>query len=474
MYHGFNVTIGGVAVGLSLLFGGELLAVSKLVCEEPSYDFGEREEGESVEHMFVVKNVGDVAADIKKLRPSCGCAAIRAEQDNLAPGAETAVTVKMSLGKGRGLVRKSLTVVSADDQQEALTLTLEGFVTSTLYVMPERLELGQIDADKEVTRSVVVAFAQEEPVKITRTMSDVDTMVSEVETLKEGGLYRVTVRIRPQKGSSRIQARVLLYTDSAKHPMVDIPVIGTVVGDLAAVPNELVLAGDPGQSVTRYVVLLSPKHKAFEIKEVLCPTPSVKAEVKPMGAGYRLELSGLTATSDLHGKSVVVKTTLNSFPSLQIPLHIRRPAEAQVPVPSGAQPVVEGAFRLDERSVNRGKVRMGEPVEHTFRLLNTSNETRHIVKVTPGCGCAKVLRFSKDIAPQAWGEVVVALDTTGSAGIRQSSVLIETDDPNAPRLNPLLTCQVLPAIETSPTQLLLTSEASSIPGDTHERDSGSR
>ena len=471
----FNVGTFCLSIALSVVVGGTTLAAPKLVCEKPSYNFGEKEACESVEHTFVVKNVGDATADMTKLRASCGCALLNAAQEKLAPGAETSVAVKVSLaGSQCGPIRKGLAIASEGDA-DALTLTLEGTITSTLYVLPERLDLGRVDADKEITRKVIVAFAQEEPVKITKTMADVDTMVSEVKTLKEGGLYRVTVKVKPAKGNPRLDAKVLLYTDSPKHPMVAIPVTGSVMVDLTATPNELVLAGDPGQAVTRYVVILSPSGKPFEVREVQCPTESVKAEVKPMGTvGYRIELSGLTATSDLDGKNVLVKTSMCSAPSLQIALHVSRPAVAQaesqpqapptpqraevstLPLPQApvtAQPIEGAAFLCEDRKAECGDVRMGQPAEHTFRLFNTSADLRHIVSVSPGCSCAKVVRFSKDVAPQAWGEVVVSLDTTGCPGIRRSSVVIATDSPRKPNVNTWVSCKVLPAIEMKPWNL---------------------
>lgn len=114
--------------------------------------------------------------------------------------------------------------------------------------------------------------------------------------------------------------------------------------------------------------------------------------------------------------------------------------------------VAEAALRCEERTASCGEFRIGQPVQHTFRLFNMSSETRHILKVVPGCSCAKVTHFSKDVAPQSWGEVAVSIDTTGNPGLRQSSLLIITDDAERPKLNLLVSCEVLPAVETRPRQ----------------------
>ncbi len=506
MYRMFNAAMANAVVALVLLAGAPAIAGPKLICEQPTYQFGEREQGESVEHTFTIKNVGDEPADLTKLKPQCGCAVLGVTQDLLAPGETTTVTLKVSLGNQLGPFRKSLVIASEDNQQDRLVLAIKGAVTSILYVMPERLELGHVDADQEVSRTVVVAFAQEQDVTVTRCVADVNTVVPEVKTLKKGGLYRVTVRVKPIQGTSRIQAKVLLYTDSDKHPMVSIPVTGDVGGDLVAVPDNLVLAGKPGVSATRYIVVRSPGGLPFEIEEVQCPAESVKAEVKSMGdAGYRLELSGLSASPELDGKHVVVRTSLSSVPAIQIPLHVRSPAVVtELPLPAKEQPPSQaevppaakeqtptraelplpakeqipaqmelalptppkekpaaGAFVLEEQNVDRGKVPMGKPVEHTFRLWNTSKQTRRILSVKPGCSCAEVVDFTQEVASQSYGKVTVALDTIGNPGLRQSSVLITTNDPDVPRFNPLLSCHVLPAIQATPHQMRIAAEGTS-------------
>jgi hypothetical protein len=119
---------------------------------------------------------------------------------------------------------------------------------------------------------------------------------------------------------------------------------------------------------------------------------------------------------------------------------------------NGASPVGEGDIQCKNVNVDRGDVRIGDVVEHTFQLFNAAQETRHILNVKPGCSCTKVSHFSKEIGPQSEGEVTVVIDTTGMPNLRQSSVLIETDDPKVPRLNPLVACHVLPAVEAAPAQ----------------------
>jgi hypothetical protein len=243
-----------------------------------------------------------------------------------------------------------------------------------------------------------------------------------------------------------------------------------VATDLAATPEEIVVAASTKGPVTRYIVVESPRNKFFEIKGVECPLPSVKVDVKRMEtwgtAKYGIEVSGLTPTSDLDSKALLVKTDMPSAPTLRIPLRISRPdtsppanrARPDEETPRKSQDVEEGALRCEEKTADCGKVRIGQSAQHTFRLFNTSNEMQHIVKVTSACSCTKVIGFSKDIAPKSWGEVAVSLDTNGNPGQRWSPILIATDNPKQPELNLAVSCDVLPAIEIKPQALRFAPE----------------
>ena len=97
----FEVASYGLAA-MFLLFSGTVIAGPRLVCEEPLYDIGEIGESQSIVHTFMVKNVGDAPADMKKFKPSCGCAVLSTTKDVIAPGGKAGLTLKMSLGNQGG------------------------------------------------------------------------------------------------------------------------------------------------------------------------------------------------------------------------------------------------------------------------------------------------------------------------------------------------------------------------------------
>ena len=70
--------------------------------------------------------------------------------------------------------------------------------------------------------------------------------------------------------------------------------------------------------------------------------------------------------------------------------------------------------------------------EFRFVLRNGGDETLHITKVRPGCGCTKVDLRKDVLAPGESTEMTGTLKTAGSEGRMSKSIAMTTDDPLRP------------------------------------------
>ena len=67
-------------------------AAPRIVCEEPIFDFGDKNNSESVEHNYVIRNTGNVSLEIQDVRASCGCTAVKPSQNTIPPGGDGFIT----------------------------------------------------------------------------------------------------------------------------------------------------------------------------------------------------------------------------------------------------------------------------------------------------------------------------------------------------------------------------------------------
>lgn len=295
----------------------------KLVCDEPTYNFGERDSNQAVEHTFILRNEGDLTLEIKNVRAACGCTVANVSTKTLPPGAQAEVSTRLTLQGRTGPQRKSITVESNDPRQQYLTLYLEGTAIAEVDVKPRVLSLGRIRSEATVTGVVEFLVQATNAVKITRFSAGPTNFAADLETVEEGKSYRFVVSSIPPLPQGTLRGNLHIETDYSKYPAMDIPLSAFVAADLMYLPTDMTLVESPGQTVTRFVVIRSEAGKAFDIAGVEFPAPSVQANVQPLpGEGYRVEFTNIVATMDLDGKALLIRTTMPENETIRIPIRV--------------------------------------------------------------------------------------------------------------------------------------------------------
>jgi len=102
----------------------------KIVSLENEFDFGDIIEGETVEHEFVLNNIGGDILEITRIRASCGCTAAEPTKTKLAPEETTSLKVKFDSTRRLGKQKKYVYIFSNDPETPQLRLTFKANVIS--------------------------------------------------------------------------------------------------------------------------------------------------------------------------------------------------------------------------------------------------------------------------------------------------------------------------------------------------------
>jgi hypothetical protein len=101
--------------------------LAKIDFTETSYDFGTVKEGDTVRHVFKVKNSGKEPLLIYKVVGSCDCTGAGYVSEPIPPGTETNITAYFKTIGRKGSQTRTLRVTSNTDPPENV-LTLTGTV----------------------------------------------------------------------------------------------------------------------------------------------------------------------------------------------------------------------------------------------------------------------------------------------------------------------------------------------------------
>lgn len=105
---------------------------ARLGIEPGSVDFGRLRSGVAVSRVLTFRNFGDETLVIEKVSGDCGCTAVSAVKERLAPGESAELRVTLDLSRGlkavRGPVVRALTVKSNDVTRPLVEVTLRAEV----------------------------------------------------------------------------------------------------------------------------------------------------------------------------------------------------------------------------------------------------------------------------------------------------------------------------------------------------------
>lgn len=80
--------------------------------EESTFDFGDINQGDKVEHIFNFENTGDAPLVITNVQTTCGCTATDWKREPILPGETSTIKVNFNSAGKMGRQNKVITIVS--------------------------------------------------------------------------------------------------------------------------------------------------------------------------------------------------------------------------------------------------------------------------------------------------------------------------------------------------------------------------
>ncbi|MDR0993462.1 MAG: DUF1573 domain-containing protein [Verrucomicrobiota bacterium] len=194
--------------------GDAAIVAPKIVCAEPVYDFGERSNTEIVEHAYPIQNDGTLSLEIKSVRASCGCTAVKPSRDVIAPGEKAWIETRFDLRGRTGQQVKIITVESNDPQSPVLRLQIKGVALQKLRAQPSNIFFGRISKDSPRHRSFDV-ISEAGPIQILSYRTDHPSLsITQVESPEtDGSQHRFDLRLADDLPEGNLSGTIYVKTD---------------------------------------------------------------------------------------------------------------------------------------------------------------------------------------------------------------------------------------------------------------------
>lgn len=204
------------------------VAQAKLAIQGPVWDFGEVEQGVSVDHTFHLMNQGSEPLLVDQVKTTCGCTAAVTSATEIPPGQAATVAVTLDTTKLAGRTTKTLTVYTNDPNVPAAGLTLTGSVLTDVVATPSVLYVGRLRRGAAGRFEIAVTPGRPNaPIAIVEVKPDNALLSARVDAA-DGGGQKIVVETSPEIPTGKFNAEVTITTTSTRTPKIVVPVFGTV------------------------------------------------------------------------------------------------------------------------------------------------------------------------------------------------------------------------------------------------------
>jgi hypothetical protein len=287
-------------------------------------DAGEVEPGQVQKFDFKLENAGDAVLSIESIEPTCYCTTGKAEAWSIPPGGSTQVHVVVDPSDWVGEIVKGVEVETNDPENQHVLLDAKMTVRPGIAVVPPEIDFGAVPAAGSKALTVDIKAPKTRPFKITALTADVPWVTATEEPLQTDDRMGVKVFARVASGAPAgpFTTKIVVLTDDAGKPRIEIPVRGSGPGGLQVQPERLLFETASAGAGVGTITVRGGAGKKVELTAVKPSSPAVEATLHPQADGsYQVEVRIAKAAKP--GRvlaKLVIATTDTAQPELTIPV----------------------------------------------------------------------------------------------------------------------------------------------------------
>jgi hypothetical protein len=172
-----------------------------------------------------LKNTGNQILFISNVRPTCGCTIVNLENNEIQPGAETTLNVKLNFSTMPGQLVKTVFILSNDPKNPTTNLYLKAKVHVDLELSPAPYFLfDDMQVGKEANSKVRLINHTNKKIvfsDITMKPESVSVNLSKELVLKPEEGYDIIIHVKPEK-RGYLGCQLTMKTSNPKYPLLEI------------------------------------------------------------------------------------------------------------------------------------------------------------------------------------------------------------------------------------------------------------
>lgn len=299
----------------------------KISFESTHFDFGRISPDKKVSHLYKVTNTGNAILSITNVRPACGCTSTVTGQWSIKPGESTQIEATFDPKGQRGIVRKSIVVISNDPAAPQTTLTFDAEVVQPIQPNKDNIFFDAVDRTGSASDMVRFASTNGSPVKLTGAEAPGAPYLhlATREDGKDGLLDLRLVGAEIPKGQDNGIEVVTVHTTNPALPIFRVNVQWQVKPSITVEPPAVAWsAGKAGSELRMDITLTQAAGHAFRVTNATSTSPVVQVLGVGQAAAAKQTLTlvfSAKARPGRYSEKATILTDDPQRPSIEIPVY---------------------------------------------------------------------------------------------------------------------------------------------------------
>lgn len=269
--------------------------VPNIQFEQRFYDFGVAGPQEEIPYEYRFKNTGTGILKIGKIRASCGCIATAPCTKTVPPRGTGVLKVLFKTGKYKGRQTKTIFVDSNDPDEPSIELKISGVVKTEFTLEPECLYFRNVVKGEEVKKSFRFIQFGEDRLVLKRVEANKDFFSTSFQGLKDERHkgFLIDIHLAPEARVGRFSEVITLHSNLKRHPRIDVPIWGDVLGKIRVHPGSLSLGSiKKGAYAAKKIELTAIGEHDFKVVKTESSVPFISMDVSKSenGGGFEITL----------------------------------------------------------------------------------------------------------------------------------------------------------------------------------------
>jgi hypothetical protein len=320
---GLSSSTGGGDHGLAGLTGAVSAEPPAALTIAPIYNFGAVFQGTPVKHTFRIENHGAGPLTLGDPQTTCGCTVAEPTRRIVQPGDFSEIAAVFDTSADKGPAVRIITIATNDPRQKQLNLTIKGDVKVKVDANPTPLVFDKVKHGVEESREVLVTDTIGRDFKIQSiTNSSPNLKVTQQPRTDGHAGAKLIVTVLKTMPSAAFSDLIKVTTNVAP---LDIPVSGTVLGDLNVSPPQVsfgIVKRHAG--ALRFARLSNAGHRPVRVIDIASNNQRVTAVVEPLTPGKEFKITLQLAPNSPDGTlvgAVAIKTDDPAQPVVRLPFY---------------------------------------------------------------------------------------------------------------------------------------------------------